>query len=351
MSAAAGRVLVANLAAESMLAGGAPLPVRLRRRLSAVGTLMRVLAQPGDALWLPEPVNHRCLLPCDGVPLPQLLDGPWPADRPLVPWMWAPPLPESAQREVVSRVARRGFAYALSCSHGWAPNGSRLVHSPDEWAEALDALPGGAADAAWVLKPALSAAGHGHLLGRGVPAAEQALWTAGSRLLATQGEALLEPWVERAVDVGACGEATPGGVRFLGAHRLLVNARGRFAGVQLSPDSLDAPGLHEHEQRALVEALLTCGEALAQAGYQGPFGVDAYREASGRFRPLVELNVRFTFGRLARELAGRARACSGAPLVTLRMAAGEVPPGSAAVPLLRRDEAHGADGVCAWLEH
>ena len=49
----------------------------------------------------------------------------------------------------------------------------------------------------------------------------------------------------------------------------------------------------------LEEAAARAGEALARAGYHGPFGIDAfrYRSAPGapeRLNPLSEINARFT---------------------------------------------------------
>ena len=49
----------------------------------------------------------------------------------------------------------------------------------------------------------------------------------------------------------------------------------------------------------LAEMMQHVGEALARAGYTGPFGIDAYRHANGAghgtvLNPLSEINARFT---------------------------------------------------------
>jgi hypothetical protein len=71
-----------------------------------------------------------------------------------------------------------------------------------------------------------------------------------------------------------------------------VDVKGQFAGVELIDET--PPGM--------MEAIEGAGRALSQAGYVGPFGIDAweYRTPNGiAFNPLGEINARMTFGLVA----------------------------------------------------
>ena len=57
-----------------------------------------------------------------------------------------------------------------------------------------------------------------------------------------------------------------------------------------------APGeLTDREQRALFDRAEATARALFEAGYFGPFGIDAYRYRDG-FCAQSELNARYTMG-------------------------------------------------------
>ena len=62
--------------------------------------------------------------------------------------------------------------------------------------------------------------------------------------------------------------------------------------------SADAGEVTAQDDDALAGALEVAGRALADAGYHGPFGIDAFRYRDGagatRLNPLGELNARFT---------------------------------------------------------
>jgi hypothetical protein len=113
-------------------------------------------------------------------------------------------------------------------------------------------------------------------------------------------------------------EMTPQGLRVQGYTGLLADARGQYRGNWAAPNpGRQAPaeivrllggaaGLRTHLeefQHELVSALTT---ALKQVEYLGPVGIDAfvYRTAQGtcRLKPVVEINPRYTMGRLTLEL-------------------------------------------------
>ena len=72
-----------------------------------------------------------------------------------------------------------------------------------------------------------------------------------------------------------------------------VSERGTFRGVRLSR----AGDLSTSERDALHERADSAAHALFQAGYFGPFGIDAYRYrdgSGGGFCALGEINARYT---------------------------------------------------------
>lgn len=107
----------------------------------------------------------------------------------------------------------------------------------------------------------------------------------------------VEPWVERLADFCRHGHLTQAGVLRVGPTREQhCDAMGRFTGMSGTP-AQSTPA----EDRALRAELSKTSAALADAGYFGPFGIDAFRyqdpAADGvAFNPRCEINARFTMG-------------------------------------------------------
>jgi hypothetical protein len=157
--------------------------------------------------------------------------------------------------------------------------------------------------------------------------------------------------MDRTDDFGCVAILAPSGVRLAGFHRLLVDPRGQFTGIELAPAFREFEGLAREERTAMEEALDATARALRQAGYSGPFGIDAwrYRGSGGEpaFHPLGEINARMTFGLIARALVDRLREPLGlAPGDRLRLVLGRQPPGEPSLPLLLPE---GDGGGAAWL--
>ncbi|MFC4995541.1 DUF455 family protein [Rubritalea tangerina] len=166
-----------------------------------------------------------------------------------------------------------------------------------------------------LLKAAYSNAGRGHCRLLGGEWTESARgWV--KRAISEHGAVLAEPWLERVIDFSAQYEMRADGeVRHLGMTRVLNDDLGRFRGCLVLPkwaqglDSelstflfrdADANAFYKYRMPELLKQL------MSGSGYVGNIGVDSmvYRGEGGDFvfRPVVEVNVRHTMGRVAVEL-------------------------------------------------
>lgn len=133
------------------------------------------------------------------------------------------------------------------------------------------------------------------------------------------GRALvIEPWLARVHDFSVHWEMDVDGLRPQGFVSLVNDARGQYQANWAAPQferQAPAPALDCFpDVRAVARALPALYTVLAgrlepelrATGYLGPIGIDAfiYRDDDGGFRlkPVVEMNPRFTMGRLTLEL-------------------------------------------------
>lgn len=329
------RLIVANLDYED-----AELPARVRASASAAGTLLAALARDGDRLWTPAPVDPervrgRRVRLASGRPIAPAGEvlawaetaevaaarardpGPAPSGGDWRERLWHLRPPDPA---VVDRVNHRRFAHSL----GLGLPDARWI---DDVAQLAPAHP------AWVCKAPMSASGRGALR-RYTPAVDASVVARARRMLARHGELLYEPWVDRVEDFGCAGIVDDGGFELLGVHRLSIDHQGVFRGIELDPSLEDAE---------VAAAAGVAARALGEAGYRGPFGIDAYRYRDGegavRLNPMSEINARLTFGHVARAF--------GEAKLRLRISVTGEPMPAGATPLL----APGADdATCAWIE-
>lgn len=168
-----------------------------------------------------------------------------------------------------------------------------------------------------VVKASLGIAGGNALrLFEPEPSTAQVCW-----LKKTLGEgrlAVVEPWMEREVDFSVQLEMSAEGLRLCGYTGLITDARGQFQANTASPGYAkkipanalrcfpETPDIANQCHDLYGEIFAGLETELQRAGYTGPLGVDAfvYREADGRRRlkPVVEINPRYTMGRLNVEL-------------------------------------------------
>jgi hypothetical protein len=359
--------LYGNLDCEARWAGVA-LPEAVQRRISLYATLFAACApddpEPGGApheIWVPRPIDPARLVahprwtppivhaggPASSPPMtatatipttaPPATAPPATAPPATTPPATTPPAPATpridlAWADPAAREANdRSRTLAIAAALGVALPGACVVGSLDE----LDAHVAGFAGAAprpWVCKARWTAAGRDRAHGAGGRVGGELRARLG-RMLERFGPLVFEPWLDRVVDLGVCGEiAADGAVVVAEPHRVVTDPRGGFLGIELAP-AID---------RAIAEPLRTTAHAAAalvaaQTGYRGPFAIDAfvYRDAGAHhLHPLCELNARYTFGWIARGLARR---------LGIRRLGFDAPPHGATLLI-----APGDDRVTAW---
>ena len=147
-----------------------------------------------------------------------------------------------------------------------------------------------------------------------LPAQRQ--WLA--RALRNGRQVVVEPWMERELDFSVHLEMEPRGLMLCGYTGLVNDRRGQFlanwaeadcarrlpenAGALLRAQA-DISGQLERLYREIFSLLET---ELRRVGFTGPISIDAfvYRTPQGkcRLKPVVEINPRYTMGRLTLEL-------------------------------------------------
>jgi hypothetical protein len=195
-------------------------------------------------------------------------------------------LPEAPPVELLRRVNERAFALGL----GGAGFESVYLRDVEGVAAAL-----AKGEGPWLLKRGLSFAGRGHRRLYGDLSEADRRWC--HNAFRFGDGVVLEPLVEREEDFAQHGFVTRSGELRLGRPlRQHCDAKGRWVGA--SPQSASGSGrLSRTEEEGLRESALEAGRALAEAGYFGPFGVDAFRysrRGERAFNPLVELNARYS---------------------------------------------------------
>ena len=303
------RLVVANLAAEIDMARAAtrgphpdvsPAAARLIARHAARLSIFAAdhLWLPGDS-WPPPPADHiLAWAETDRVAALRAL--PLPVAGPLSPVprvlfsgeAWIDRLWRLHPDPATVRLCNdRRFAFGLAQQQGWSLPGARVIDS-------LDDLPRDSQ--LWVAKAPFSAAGRERV--RFASRDHQRVRL--ERLLARFDALLLEPWVDRVVDLG-CAGLVGDTVQVFPPHRLETDAAGVFRAAVI-----DDSGQEVAEPSVLTavrDTALAAGGALAAAGYRGPFSIDAYlwRDRAGaiRLQRLSEINARLTFGLVARAAA------------------------------------------------
>ena len=198
--------------------------------------------------------------------------------------------PEAAPSvDVLRRVNSRAFASAL----GPTLPGGAFVTSLDEARAVLGRTP--SLGKGWRVKRAFGMSGRGQ---RVVLAGPTDADLAFVRAAMTEGGVQIEPNVDIAREYALHGMLAEDGTCELGS---LVEQRCDARGAWLSSAPLAATTSEERDVRdRLVEEGSRVAAALTEAGYYGPFGIDAYSYRGPldglRLQPRSEINARYSMG-------------------------------------------------------
>lgn len=213
-----------------------------------------------------------------------------PCDR-LVCWGLSPVTRLSEELpalNIVRTVNDKRTSHRLEHELGIALTHSTLVAHPEELQKQVAACPHD-----WVLKHPFGVSGRERMLNRaGILTDSVSGW---ARKLFAQGlELVFEPWVTPRNDYSLHYEIDADGtVHYLGRCEMIPDQGGVYRGNLHDPS-----GAGPKQADQVIER-------VAQMGYWGPVSLDAFDgELSGEAinRPLVEINARYTFGRLTLEL-------------------------------------------------
>ncbi len=246
----------------------------------------------------------------------RLLEKLAPDISPSLPWQWREPLPAAwLSKEIGLRLEEM-----LGIGEG-----GTLCRSVDETMERIDALTGRSPA---LVKAAYACAGKGHFrVDPGACRDATRAWLA--QALAKNRAVVVEPWLRRLADFSALYEMDRSGIRLVGMTVMENDAAGRFLGSSVAhkwgsmlPPEVAAFLFKEAEVMAWYEERIPAAVAELLHGYTGPFGVDAMvhlqAEGSLSLRPVVELNVRMTMGRIALEIRKRPAFRNGGTLRIVR---------------------------------
>ncbi len=129
---------------------------------------------------------------------------------------------------------------------------------------------------------------------------------------------VVEPWLEREMDFSVQLEMTANGLKLCGFTGLINDAKGQFQGNWAEshhhtriPSKVialfnTAANISREILNLYGEIFTMLEEELRRTDFIGPIGIDAfvYRDANGavRLKPIVEINPRYTMGRVMVEL-------------------------------------------------
>jgi uncharacterized ferritin-like protein (DUF455 family) len=322
----------------------------IARLATDLAALPGVLATAGDIVLVPDTprpdwLAHRYQA---GLPLVQFVSDPGHlVGRTLgdaQPWGWSP-VADARARDLLLEPPQRDPGLGAK---GWALDALRsfLTESPEPFWSPPTVVPVACnhLDAILAHQAALGSQGFPDVIVKGDwSASGQHRWVlrGGQRpapdeqarlqgLLERHGQVTVGPWLDRVLDLSFHADvAADGTVQIRGTVRFDTHPDGRFAGAHLGPpqrgldqslvrwlldDGRDPDRLGRTARRLWAQL----GPRLAAAGHRGPVGVDAlvHRTPTGlALWPVVEVNPRWTMGRVAWSLRGRTQAPARMALV------------------------------------
>jgi hypothetical protein len=322
------RLFFGNFDFEEQLRGETRRPARLERLVTELAACWLAVCDAEDRIWCPEKVDPGFLEALSSW-MPGVLESVFvseasqiPAGMELVPWGWSPAAVEFGRRhglrvnspavDLVTFANSREFSVPREVSPDDETEFAKLFRTLGQVLAQIERMP---QSCQWVIKANWSHAARERIIGRGPMIADSEIaWI--KQRLARDGVVAWEWWLDRRGELGVQWEISPpGAVHLVAVTELLVDARGQYAGT-LVPGPSAASSLSREQDQAVM-ATRPVVEELAALGYFGPVGIDCVRyydpiTRCERLRPLQDINVRWTMGRLAAEWS---RKLGGQPML------------------------------------
>ncbi len=300
------RLFVSNFGFEIELGGGS-VPASVIRSTSGLADCWVPIAEECDRVLCGQ---ERVRLAADSRDMPKsgtagISNG---EIAHVIPWGWTRSAAELARScgcdadipglDTVEDLNRRRWAWRQESSRSLAPEGADVIGRLDELHEKL--VRASSFGCGWVLKADLAMAGRQQRRGREAVVSDSlAGWVTG--LLRRDGLVFAEPWLDAISEFGLQYEiGRRGEIQLRGITELLCTEAGGYRGTRIQPRNAASGREGFDELLAMLEPVLT---RICETGYFGPLGIDAmsYRDCRGKktWRPLQDLNARYTMGRLA----------------------------------------------------
>ena len=309
------RLFLGNFDFEHRLThAGRQSPAKLCRLNAELATSWLAIADDGDYLWTPEPVDPAFFDEATAAGLPRVLPvtsfRAVPPGTECIPWGWTNEVrqlcdshrwlrndpPDAAVRAANSRRFssslerewRTGLEFAGEA--GDVPQIERFIdwHGPDS---------------RWVIKAEFGMSGRERLIGSGPLTAADRNWIA--KRLHAHGAVFFEPWLDKLAEAGIQMDVPRRGEpQCLDVVPMLADQRGQYGGSLLPSEKLkQAQFLKGPSQwNTAIDLALQAARRMQDQGYFGPLGIDAmmYRDSHQQVhvRPLQDINARWTMGRL-----------------------------------------------------
>jgi hypothetical protein len=270
------------------------------------------IAQPGDFIWAEEPADSTFKKHLSAIGLPEVQFVTQASQVPkgvdFVPWGWSPAVKELATKNgwrcecpesaAVATANSRQFSAGLEQEWNVGLPGAATIRSVAELQTAVNALTQHASR--WVVKANFGMSARERILEHGPEITPNAVQWIQKQL--AHGPVYFEPWAERIEEVAFQFTIPATGDPILeGITPLLTDDLGTYCGSRLSGESCR---FATPDELSTVLAIVTrAAQRVQQIGYFGPLGIDAmlYETPDGqrRWRPLQDINARWTMGRVA----------------------------------------------------
>lgn len=310
------RLLFGNFEFEHRLADpDRKLPAKLNRINAELATSWLAIADEGDYLWTPQPIDPGFFERAVAVGLPRVRPvvnlSEVPRGTECLPWGWTDDIrhlcdkyewirndpPDAAVRAANSR----RFSFGLE--QEWLV-GLELAGQAMSVPHVEQFISQFGASSRWVVKAEFGMAGRERLIGSGAMTSTDRNWI--DKRLDADGAVFVEPWAERIEEVGIQIDVPRlGQPRLIDLTELTVDPRGQYCGSLFQTDGTKQyrPGSDPADWDLAIEVALRAASRIQGLGYFGPVGIDAmrYRGIDGtcRVRPLQDINARWTMGRIS----------------------------------------------------